>query len=404
MRRTTLVIAALGMAVLVFATPLLAQGGPPSTDDRGPPDHAASESEPSKGPPDHAQAHGHTDDGTEATKSTTEPSDAEEPEQATQTDAEDDASDGQASEQPTETDGKMTSASGTDGTARASPTETDGEESQVPDETAIAAQPTQPAIEEADAESAAWATAEPREPQALASASADPSPMASGSSGTPTPTVPEEAQVAGWLTLLGLVGFGLVARTRVPEDPADGDDGGPEDVEEAEPETTSPPEEPQPEPEAAPVEFGLPTPGVTGVLTLGHQALERGEIEAAAGWFRTATRLDPAKQVAHFCLGLCLEDLDRLDEAEASLFRAHEMRPGDVEATYALAGVLARQGRTRRALGLLEGLIEDMPGLAERLQEDEAWATMRDHPRLLALTGELAMAGEEDPLVDTDLA
>lgn len=180
---------------------------------------------------------------------------------------------------------------------------------------------------------------------------------------------------------VGLLAVGLVARSRVPEpeDPEDADG-----VEGDEPAVRQEDGDPDPEPTGP----EPPTPGPTGLLTLGQRALARGDIEAARDWFRTAAIVDPQRQAAHFCLGLCLSELDRPREAEAALAEAYQLQPGDLEATYAHAQVLARLGRTREALAKLETLADEMPGLADRLSDDDAWAPLHDHPRWLALAGE----------------
>jgi hypothetical protein len=342
----TLVLAALGMAALIVAVPSIAQGPPADAGERGPPAHAAA-----SGPPDHAGAA----DAAASTEHPTAGEDADTGEETTD-DAEtatDPIEDPEADEASTEAPATTSTAIGT-----AAPTTTDG-----------------------------------GQPAAVVSGSGSSGPSPSGTGSSTAPGIGASFLVLGPALAFGLMALGLVARARYPG-AYDGDheaDAEPGDVEPME-DVDEEPAEPEPDAEAdeATTQPAAPRPGPVGLLTLGRQALDRGDVEEAAEWFRTVTMAEPDRQVAHFCLGLCLEKKGELAEAEAALAEARRLRPGDVETAYAHAQVLARQGRTREALRELEALADDMPGLAERLQDDEAWASLRDHPRWLALTGELA--------------
>lgn len=187
----------------------------------------------------------------------------------------------------------------------------------------------------------------------------------------------------GWILpslAIGAVGaFALVrARTR-PVEPAGPVKG-----------TTSSPEpSPDAEAEAEPSTAQLPEPGLEGVLLLGQRALDQGDLEAAVGWFETAIAISPKEQAAHFCMGLCLDELGRLEEAADALDNAIELAPRDPLARYAQAGALAQLGRTGDALEHARRLARDSPGFREAMAEDEAFERLRDHPRFLALIGEL---------------
>lgn len=234
------------------------------------------------------------------------------------------------------------------------------------------------AVSGAHADEAAPATSEANTEAAgtTLSTAAPTGPEPADTSSSAAPAWSGAARLLGPTIVVGLLAVGLVARARYPEDPTD-------QATEAD-EEPSPDEQDEPT-DAEPVDLAPPQPGPIGLLTLGRRALDRGDVEAAADWFRTATMADPDRQAAHFCLGLCLAELDRVHEAEAALSEARRQQPGDLEAAYAHAQVLARQGRTETALHVLERLADEMPGLAERLRGDEDWACLHDHPRWLAL-------------------
>lgn len=143
----------------------------------------------------------------------------------------------------------------------------------------------------------------------------------------------------------------------------------------------------EPEDEAAPM--FQPQPGLEGLLMLGKNALDHGDNDAAIGWFETAIALKPNLQAAHFCLGLCLDDAGHLDQAQDALDNAHELEPNDPLARYALASIHARQGATRQALHHVHHVAQALPALAATMLEDDEFTALHDHPRFLALLGEL---------------
>lgn len=178
---------------------------------------------------------------------------------------------------------------------------------------------------------------------------------------------------AGWiLPSLFMLGLGALAAVtlRTPQPP--------------EPATAS---EEETEDEEAPM--FQPQPGLEGVLMLGKSALDHGDNDAAIGWFETAIALKPNLQAAHFCLGLCLDDAGHLDQAQDALDNAHELEPNDPLARYALASIHARQGATRQALHHVHHVAQALPALAATMLEDGEFTTLHDHPRFLALLGEL---------------
>lgn len=147
----------------------------------------------------------------------------------------------------------------------------------------------------------------------------------------------------------------------------------------------------------------IPEPGTDGLLCLGREALDRGDLEAAIGWFETAIAVDSELEAAHFCMGLCLDELGRVEAAADVLGHAHELAPSDPMTRYALASALARTGRPAEAIALLGPLVRRSETFAELLREDAEFDALRDDPRFLALTGELDLdprpgsASPDDP-------
>ncbi len=130
-------------------------------------------------------------------------------------------------------------------------------------------------------------------------------------------------------------------------------------------------------------------PGLGGILRLGQQAVDRGEYEDAAVWFRTALDVRPDLPVAHLCLGLCRGELEGPEAALDSLDQAIELDPTDAMARYCRAQALAKGGRTGEVIDALAPLTPGTEALADTILSDPAFAELRDHPRLLALLGRL---------------
>lgn len=94
--------------------------------------------------------------------------------------------------------------------------------------------------------------------------------------------------------------------------------------------------------------------------------------------------------MAHLCLGVCLAGLDRDEEALESLGHAAELAPGDPVPVYHQARILARMGRSPEALDRLARVVPVLPDeMVQALAGDEAFSSLADHPRFLALTGRL---------------
>lgn len=359
MRTTCIVIATL-VLVLGAATTALAKGGPPAhaasagppdrSEDPGPPDHAAS---PHAGPGDETSTTSAT--AVEETEHETDDEGTSTPSDARETTTTID----ETTAQPTTSadDGPTTNASTDDGSPSLASTQDAG---------LVRA-------DDAPVRPLAGDAVEVGSP----SSEANDAPTNQGAGAT-------RATLAGLVpgALIGAVGVlalavhhnGPCARPRPNLDPATGDEASSEQATE-------------PEPAEAPAATGTEG-GIVGVVTAGQQALDDGDVEAAVGWFETAVELAPDLQVARFCLGLCLDELGRLDEAEAELRTARELAD-DPMAAYAHASVLARLGQTREAVTILERLTGRVPDLRERLHDDEELANLRDHPRFLALLGDL---------------
>lgn len=198
-------------------------------------------------------------------------------------------------------------------------------------------------------------------------------------------TVPETS-ISWLLPSLAIGAVGAIALVRARSQTRSRRRRAPEPASEQPSEATQTPEEPD---GSEPSTRELPEPGLEGVLRLGQQALDEGDLETAVGWFETAVAISPKAQAAHFCMGLCLDELDRLEEAADALENALELQPGDPLALFAQAGMRARMGRTGDALELAARLTREYPEFREAMAEDEAFDRLRDHPRFLALIGEL---------------
>lgn len=130
-------------------------------------------------------------------------------------------------------------------------------------------------------------------------------------------------------------------------------------------------------------------PGLGGILRLGQRAVDNGEYEDAAVWFRTALDVKPDLPVAHLCLGLCRGEVEGPEAALDSLDRAVDLDPTNAMARYCRAQALARAGQTGEVIDALAPLAPGTDAMADAILADPAFADLRDHPRLLALLGRL---------------
>lgn len=132
-----------------------------------------------------------------------------------------------------------------------------------------------------------------------------------------------------------------------------------------------------------------PPTGVDGVLTVAQACVDRGDFEAASRWFETAIALRPRMTVAHFCLGLVLEELGRDEEALEAFTSAKELGGTGPAPTYRQARILARLDRSKAALSHLAEALSEEPQLRDDAAEDPAFQPLMDHPRFLAILGRL---------------
>lgn len=147
------------------------------------------------------------------------------------------------------------------------------------------------------------------------------------------------------------------------------------------------PEDPAPEGKKG--RSAVDHPGLPGILLLGQEALRMGEPGIAGAWFETALRLEPGSATANLCYGVCLRELGRPEAAIGRLERASELDPTDAKARLNLARALVEARRHTEAIGEIALLAGADPRVDEALYEDEAFSTLRDHPRFLALVGHL---------------
>lgn len=132
-----------------------------------------------------------------------------------------------------------------------------------------------------------------------------------------------------------------------------------------------------------------PPPGIDGVLEIAQAFIANDAWEDAVRWFETAIALDPQLTVAHFCLGLALEQLGR-DEEALEAYRAVDALGGTGPApVYRQARVLARTGEHGEAMRHLARALQEEPELRDDAEEDPAFGQLADHPRFLALIGRL---------------
>lgn len=130
-------------------------------------------------------------------------------------------------------------------------------------------------------------------------------------------------------------------------------------------------------------------PGLGGILRLGQRAVDDGDYEEAAIWFRTALDVEPELPVAHLCLGLCRGEVEGPEAALESLDRAVDLDPTNAMARYCRAQALARGGQTGAVIDALAPLAPGTEAMGDAILADPAFADLRDHPRLLALLGRL---------------
>jgi len=91
-------------------------------------------------------------------------------------------------------------------------------------------------------------------------------------------------------------------------------------------------------------------------VAYGHAARREGRLDAALAHYRSAVVQAPQDSDANSVYGLMLLELDRLDEAAASLLRAVEIDPANPAARLNLAELEARRGNLQGAIDIVEAL------------------------------------------------
>lgn len=125
------------------------------------------------------------------------------------------------------------------------------------------------------------------------------------------------------------------------------------------------------------------------LLRLGQRRVASGDLDAALAAFRRAAEISPGLAVARLCEGVCLLGLRRVEEAREALLAAHRAQPDDPLARFHLARACALTGRSAEALAALSPLAAIDPAVADAALADAAFAGLRDHPALLAMSGRL---------------
>ncbi len=102
------------------------------------------------------------------------------------------------------------------------------------------------------------------------------------------------------------------------------------------------------------------SPQVLYKLALAEQGA--GQPAPAVDALRKAVALDDSFAEAHYLLGVCLRDLNRLPEALAAFERARVLAPAMVSTRESLGEIYGRMGKTRERLAQLEALSVLDPG------------------------------------------
>ena len=108
--------------------------------------------------------------------------------------------------------------------------------------------------------------------------------------------------------------------------------------------------------------FPLPAREAMNVLELGRQQAARGDFDGARHSFERATRIDPTLFDAWFLLGITYMRDERRLEALPVLRQAHQLQPGQVDATRALADAEFHAGTPGDALPLWQAVVTARPG------------------------------------------
>lgn len=145
------------------------------------------------------------------------------------------------------------------------------------------------------------------------------------------------------------------------------------------------------------------------LLLRANLASQRGQLEAAAGYFRQVIQREPKRAEAHFGLGLVLFKDGKTVEGLASLEKAVQLEPKNAVFVYRLGQVRLEAGQTDRGIQLIAQAITLQPrflapylSLTQALVEQnrvveasrvlqEGLRAMPNHPRLLAMATAVAL-------------
>lgn len=130
-------------------------------------------------------------------------------------------------------------------------------------------------------------------------------------------------------------------------------------------------------------------PSARAFLLRARQAASEKDFSRAVQWIDCALTIEPTLAVAHLTRGLCLEGLERFEDAAKAYARAASGKDADGLAFYHHARSLVWMGRAHDALPRLQLAIAKEPALATKARADETFAALADHPLFHAVTGRL---------------
>lgn len=133
---------------------------------------------------------------------------------------------------------------------------------------------------------------------------------------------------------------------------------------------------------------------------LGGHAFERGEYEAALGWFQRAADAHPGLPLNHQNLGLVLRALGRRDEACAAFSEAIRLNPKQAAFHLQLGKTLAEQGELEAS----ERAYRDAAALEPRWMDPALWPQMPMRVAELCREAVAALAARHERLHQAELA
>ncbi len=137
------------------------------------------------------------------------------------------------------------------------------------------------------------------------------------------------------------------------------------------------------------------SPQVLYKLALAEQGA--GQPAPAVDALRKAVALDDSFAEAHYLLGVCLRDLNRLPEALAAFDRARALAPAMVSTRESLGELYGRLGRARDRLAQLEALSVLDPGPSRAVALGLAYHRAGNTNRAVLILGEAAERFPDHP-------